>query len=317
MANAKITALTENTTPVSTDILPMVDDPAGTPVTQKITIANLLSVGISDTAYAGSWNGVTTIAPSKNAVYDQMELKAPLASPTFTGTVTLPKTLEIHDTTGDHQYVLAVSELAADRTVTLPLLTTADTFVFNDHAATLTNKTINIASNTLTGVAPLASPTFTGTPAAPTAAADTNTTQVATTAFVLAQAASQAELETATSTTKFVTAGRAQYHPSSAKFWAQVTGAGTPSLTTNYNVASIADTGTGRMTITIGTDFSSANWCLVSNGMSSGSTVTLSTHQWGVSKAAGTIELDNCDASATPVVEDPAVGYDAAGFGDQ
>ena len=32
--------------------------------------------------------------------------------------------------------------------------------------------------------APTASPTFTGTPAAPTAAADTNTTQIATTAFV-------------------------------------------------------------------------------------------------------------------------------------
>jgi hypothetical protein len=36
--------------------------------------------------------------------------------------------------------------------------------------------------------APLASPTFTGAPAAPTAAVDTNTTQLATTAFVLAQA---------------------------------------------------------------------------------------------------------------------------------
>jgi hypothetical protein len=39
-------------------------------------------------------------------------------------------------------------------------------------------------------IAPLASPTFTGTPAAPTAAAGTNTTQLATTAFV--QAALQA-----------------------------------------------------------------------------------------------------------------------------
>ena len=38
--------------------------------------------------------------------------------------------------------------------------------------------------------ADLASPTFTGTPAAPTAAVDTNTTQVATTAFVVGQAAS-------------------------------------------------------------------------------------------------------------------------------
>jgi len=44
-----------------------------------------------------------------------------------------------------------------------------------------------IAANaTVAGKAPLASPTFTGVPAAPTAAALTNTTQLATTAFVLA-----------------------------------------------------------------------------------------------------------------------------------
>jgi hypothetical protein len=43
-----------------------------------------------------------------------------------------------------------------------------------------------------TSRAALASPTFTGTPAAPTAAADTNTTQVATTAFVLGQASAVA-----------------------------------------------------------------------------------------------------------------------------
>jgi hypothetical protein len=46
-----------------------------------------------------------------------------------------------------------------------------------------------LAVGNITGAAPLAAPTFTGVPAAPTAAADTNTTQIATTAFVLAQAA--------------------------------------------------------------------------------------------------------------------------------
>lgn len=38
---SKLTAYTENTTPVSTDILYIVDDPAGTPLTQKITVATL------------------------------------------------------------------------------------------------------------------------------------------------------------------------------------------------------------------------------------------------------------------------------------
>lgn len=60
-------------------------------------------------------------------------------------------TPQINDTSADHQYVFAVSELAADRTVTLPLLTGADEFVFKDHAVTLSNKTI-------------ASPVISGTP---------------------------------------------------------------------------------------------------------------------------------------------------------
>ena len=46
------------------------------------------------------------------------------------------------------------------------------------------NKVIDTASTELTSKAPLASPTFTGTPKAPTAAAGTNSTQIATTAFV-------------------------------------------------------------------------------------------------------------------------------------
>ncbi len=46
---------------------------------------------ISDIAYNEStWNGVTAIAPSKNAVRDEFELRAPKASPVFTGVVTAP-----------------------------------------------------------------------------------------------------------------------------------------------------------------------------------------------------------------------------------
>lgn len=112
MADAKITELTELTSVESTDLIAVVDDPSGSPVTKKATVSNLTAA------------------------------KAPIASPTFTGTVTLPA-VEIQDTSADHQYVLAVSELTADRTVTLPLLTGNDEFVFKDHAQTLTNKRIN------------------------------------------------------------------------------------------------------------------------------------------------------------------------------
>lgn len=44
MADAKITALTANTTPALSDVTVMVDDPGGTPATQKITLANLISL---------------------------------------------------------------------------------------------------------------------------------------------------------------------------------------------------------------------------------------------------------------------------------
>ena len=51
-------------------------------------------------------------------------------------------TPQIQDTSSNHQYIFAPSELAADRTVTLPLLAGNDQFTFNAHTATLTNKTL-------------------------------------------------------------------------------------------------------------------------------------------------------------------------------
>lgn len=66
----------------------------------------------------------------------------------ISGVLTTP---QINDTSGDHQYIFAVSELAADRTVTLPLLTGNDTFVFQSHTQTITNKTIDLTDNTVTG----------------------------------------------------------------------------------------------------------------------------------------------------------------------
>ena len=70
-------------------------------------------------------------------------------------------------------------------------------------AQTLTNKTLTspvintptgIVVGDISGAAPLASPTLTGVPLAPTAAANTNTTQIATTAFVTTAAAAYVPL---------------------------------------------------------------------------------------------------------------------------
>ena len=49
-----------------------------------------MATAISDTAFGVSWDGVTTTAPSKNAVYDEMVLKAPLTNPTFVTSISTP-----------------------------------------------------------------------------------------------------------------------------------------------------------------------------------------------------------------------------------
>jgi hypothetical protein len=61
--------------------------------------------------------------------------------------------LQIDNPAQTFQYVVVGSAIVADRNVTLPLLTGGDTFVFNDFAATLTNKTIALGSNTISGTA--------------------------------------------------------------------------------------------------------------------------------------------------------------------
>lgn len=43
MANKKITELTEETSPVGADLLPLVDDVSGTPTTKKVTVTNLMT----------------------------------------------------------------------------------------------------------------------------------------------------------------------------------------------------------------------------------------------------------------------------------
>jgi len=87
-------------------------------------------------------SGDMTMA-NTGAVTDKTNLA--LTSPILT-------TPQINDTSSDHQYIFAVSELIADRTVTLPLLTGNDTFTFNAFAATLTNKSIDSDNNTITNI---------------------------------------------------------------------------------------------------------------------------------------------------------------------
>lgn len=107
---------------------------------------------------ATHWNKLITaweVAHNQNGTH-----KSGLALPS--PVITTP---QINDTSADHQYILGVSELTADRTITLPLLTGNDDFVFEDHTQTLTNKTLTapVLGGTVTGTYTLGgTPTFQG-----------------------------------------------------------------------------------------------------------------------------------------------------------
>jgi len=70
-------------------------------------------------------------------------------------------------------------------------------------------------------------------------------------------AATQAEMEAASSTTVFVSPGRQQYHPSALKMWADMrNNAGSPVLDASFNVSSLTDIGTGIWRPNLTTSFS-------------------------------------------------------------
>lgn len=128
----------------------------------------------------------------------------------------------------------------------------------------------------------------------------------------LIEIAIQSEQETGTDNTRAVVPGRQHFHPSAAKCWGFTTGAGTPVLNAqSYNMTSITDTATGRLTVTIATDFSSASWVgLATPGCATNANRMIST----VSKAAGSVILETSSAATT--LADPGTGWDWAFFGD-
>lgn len=193
---------------------------------------------------AAIWGNITGTLSSQGDLQTALNLKSPLASPTFTGIPAAPTAATSTSTTQLATTAFVQQEIAANTTyfstdftgtgtigdpisnkasyfsnkftgtgtqgnpidITYPVssITTTGT----SGVATLVSGVLNIPNYTATSIpwgnitgtlasqsdlntalglkAPLASPALTGTPTAPTASIGTNTTQVATTAFVLA-----------------------------------------------------------------------------------------------------------------------------------
>lgn len=128
-------------------------------------------------------------------------------------------------------------------------------------------------------------------------------------------AATQAQMEAATNLIAPVTAGRLQYHPGVAKCWGYITvAAGSPTLQVSQNLTSITDTATGRLTLTIATDFSAATWTAqVSIEIDSSGNQDYPTLVSNGTQAAGSVEIRNFNSGS---LKDPAAWH-FAGFGDQ
>jgi hypothetical protein len=126
------------------------------------------------------------------------------------------------------------------------------------------------------------------------------------------QVASGADMEAGASLVTYVTPGRQHLHPSAVKCWGKAAGAGT-SLTVSYNVTSITDTGTGRLGVTIATDFSSAHYSINAQVERGVTTLGVADVEQcairNVSPAVGTFEIESYDHTATTLAADDPASY--------
>ena len=126
--------------------------------------------------------------------------------------------------------------------------------------------------------------------------------------------ATQANMETGTAVDLVVTPGRQAFHPGHPKAWGYITGGASPALVVNYNTASIADTGTGNITVTIATDFSTANYAVpIGFGNLTNNTVTPSVRN----RAAGSFSIYILEVAAGETFSDGYTDVSFSCYGDQ
>lgn len=82
----------------------------------------------------------------------------------------------------------------------------------------------------------------------------------------LIERAVQSEMEAASSTSLAVTPGRQHFHPGHLKAWVKWSNSGTLTADQEYGVSSVADTGSGRVEVTMDTAFSAATYAIAGSG---------------------------------------------------
>jgi len=212
------------------------------------------------------------------SAHDVIALKAPLASPALTGTPTVPTAAVDTSTTQAASTAFVTNQASASNPVMdgTVAIGTSKRYARADHV-----------HPTDTSRAPLASPALTGTPTVPTAAVGTNTTQAASTAFVVAEIpnrvpqasetvagkieiATSAEAAAGTDTARAITpsglrgglnaSGSAPIY--ACRAWVNCVGVG-GTINGSGNVSSVAHDAQGVWTVNFATALPDANYAIV------------------------------------------------------
>lgn len=284
--------------PAAGDSIPEGDDHIrGLKTCLKTTLPNV-SGAITPTHTELNYVGGVT-----SAIQTQIDAKAPIASPTFTGTPAAPTA-----TVGTATTQLATTAFVASTSLVSALpgqVDNAGKFVTTD--GTNASWSLVPLATGVSGTLPIAN----GGTGLTAAGASGNVlvsdgTDLVSTNIV----ASQAQMEAASSNAVYATPANTNWHPGVAKAWIKAAGDGS-AISASHNITSVTDTGAGILTVTIATDFSSDAYALV-HGVSA-NTTTLRFVK-AASQAAGSFNLECHDQAGTPT--DPTA-YFAACFGDQ
>jgi hypothetical protein len=271
-------------------------------ITTAFGVIDDLMDGDVTPAALGTASAGSNVTEASRADHVHSSASLALTSPVLT-------TPQLQDTSANHQYITAVSELAADRTVTMPLLGAADEFVFKDHAVTMTNKTLTSAvlNTGVSGTAVLDEDDMS------TDSATQLATQQSIKAYVDTGGVSQsnqAALEGETNENSYAPPDLLKHTPGFAKFYVKFDASATVQGTA-YNTTSVADDGTGSWTVTIGTDFSGIDW---SCSVTIETTWTRSSNIENNGQAAGTLQVRSTDNNGN--LSDGGDMH-VIGFGDQ
>jgi len=210
-----------------------------------------------------------------------------IASPTLTGTPLAPTAAPGTNTTQVATTAYVRTELGSYATINSPTFT----------------GTVTIPSGaSIAGYAPLLSPALTGTPTAPTATVGTNTTQIATTAFVNATSFASSLPGQTGNARKFVTTDGTN------ATWSHIFG--TPSLiNTNTNaVAGTAYVLTASLTLTLPTPPTSGDIVTAIN-RSGTITPVIGRNGQNIMGLAEDLTLDSSNAPITLIFADATRGW--------